>query len=623
MRVYLFIICFFFSITAFSQKGNTQRDEEKDTLKTVIRQWVWAEDHQTKISIPIDTFMTEFHIYNPVYKQSIGGVDLGNLGTPSTSNVFSDRNNSSDFIFNRAFMPYFIRGKNLPFFNTNKAFTNLEYSMSGKPIDEGRIKALHTQNINPYFNFGILYNSMASTGAYLNQEAKNTNFGLWFSYNKNHYSMYACWVNNEAKSQENGGIIENQESEGLVPVNLNTPKTLVYNRDIIISQSAYLGRKDEDTIKTKEFEPYISLTHTFSYERNHRIYSDNKKYSDFYENYYVDSTSTRDSIYQRSITNTLQLKVHDRIFTWLRAGGRAEIGHEKLDYYNFRDYIRPINTKDDKNIFASVSLFSQSGSFLRWNATIKHFIDGRRKNDFELSANIIKPLHLFGDSSSLEISVYEKNKTPSYFEEHFFANNIRWDKNFDKTRTRNIKGIYSYPKYGIKAGANIQEIDEMIYFGKDAIPEQSNNLIYIYSGFLDFSLDIWKLKFINKIVWQKSSDENVVHIPQLSIYTSLNYNFKLFDVLHFQTGVCANYRSKHYSYKYMPASGIFYNQKEIESSEYAILDAYINFKLKRTVFFLKGRHLNSLWTGKRYFPVVNQPLHDFTIKFGIQWKFYN
>ena len=140
----------------------------------------------------------------------------------------------------------------------------------------------------------------------------------------------------------------------------------------------------------------------------------------------------------------------------------------------------------------------------------------------------------------------------------------------------------------------------------------------------DFKFGIFNWQ--NLITFQKSSNETVLPTPTLNIYSNLFVRFTIARVLNCDLGVDGRYFTRYYAPEYIPGIGAFGIQ-ETEASRtkignYPILNAYANFKLQNTRFFIMLSHLNS-GDGGNYFFTPHYPLNQRIVRFGLSWNFFN
>ena len=56
---------------------------------------------------------------------------------------------------------------------------------------------------------------------------------------------------------------------------------------------------------------------------------------------------------------------------------------------------------------------------------------------------------------------------------------------------------------------------------------------------------------------------------------------------------------------------------------FAMLDFFVNAKIKQTRLYLKAEHINSSITGNSFYSSPSYPYRDFLIRFGLVWNFFN
>ena len=91
-----------------------------------------------------------------------------------------------------------------------------------------------------------------------------------------------------------------------------------------------------------------------------------------------------------------------------------------------------------------------------------------------------------------------------------------------------------------------------------------------------------------------------------------------------QLGFDVRYFTKYSAYGNMPATSMFYLQKEdAEIGNYPYVDVFLNFKVKRTNFVVKYDHVNTDLLSSNYFMALHYPMQRRMLKFGISWTFYD
>ena len=157
----LFTIAISLPLISLSQRADDFMEEEmpqsapQKEVKPEIKLWHLTGYGAFQDSTRLDTMLTNFHLYNPVYKNTITATYLGNYGLPYLDNDFFNRKSDVDFFFLRTREAYILTPSKLKYYNTRTPYTLLDYSQSESKSrkNETRFNVLHTQNVNPYLNF--------------------------------------------------------------------------------------------------------------------------------------------------------------------------------------------------------------------------------------------------------------------------------------------------------------------------------------------------------------------------------------------------------------------------------------------------------------------------------------
>ena len=164
----------------------------------------------------------------------------------------------------------------------------------------------------------------------------------------------------------------------------------------------------------------------------------------------------------------------------------------------------------------------------------------------------------------------------------------------------------------------------MIYFNDAYLPVQNGGSVQVLSLRLQQNLRWRALNWNNTITYQKSSDEYVLPLPQLAIYSNLFLQFKLAKVLDVQMGVDMDYYTSYYAPSYQPSTMTFCNQHEIKCGNYPYMNAYINMQLSRARFFVLFSHVNQgSLGGQDYFSIPHYPLNPRRFLMGVSVNFLN
>lgn len=381
----------------------------------------------------------------------------------------------------------------------------------------------------------------------------------------------------------------------------------------------------------------LSISHEMRYSKNSREFFDENLNDAFYDDkeLFIDSTKTHDKVSQILFGN--KISFHFRYFDKFSA--RLSFYDEQITY-GYTDtlisssFVNPdqdtIISKETEQKYSNgnVSIFLNTILFnhVIFSGYGEYYIYGHKKQNSNIDLNFAYKLW-----RNTEISLEGKysNSRPNYFYENFSSNNFiwkndhlwrieEWDAGF---AIRNTKlNLYAKIRYG--------QISNHIFLDSTVNVKQYDGQINIISGELSKKLTLGPVNSITKFVYQQSTNQSVLSLPEYNLYQSIYYerltHFKATGgKLLWQVGVDYRYISKYMADGYMPTSGLFYRQYSHEQLDYHCFDVYINFTIKRLRFYLKYDNINSAISKNFYFAGPYYPAPEPLFKFGLAWTFYD
>ena len=665
VRSFLFFFLMLFAIFLQAQpairSGMESQDQEKSKTKEVapgVSLWYLDGFGAFRDSTKLDTLQDYVHIFNPVYKTAWTATYLGNYGLPSEDNNFFNRNYRTSYFFAHSREAYIITPSKLKYFNTNTPYTRLDYTQSENKSknNETRFNVIHSQNINPWWNFTFRADLAKSDGQYLYQSTKNNSTSIYSTYIKDNWSVHAGFITNRLGNDENGGLTSDSLLQGgkdprYWNVNLNSSSTSLRN-NYFFSDTEYRIGKLIDTVETQKprFRPIFGIIHSFEMNTNKHDFTDKESTEDafFRNNYYSDSYTT-DSIRFHRITNTFQLKQYENDSKKFSFGKRVFIGFEidhgsmpgkyvenraQKDYPTWIFGPAPADRVKDSlvlrtdihytNTFIGGGIFRETGRFWKWNFTGKFYTTGRNAGQTELSGLIYKPLPFLGDSlASISFSGSIENRVPDYFQENFMSNHYKWAQNLSMEQRMIAGGVFRMPQRNFELGANYAIINNFIYNDTLGIPDQTSKELLILSAYIDKDFHYRGLHLRTRILWQKASDETYIHLPEWSAFISGYFQFTISKVMLAQLGSDLRYNTSYYADAYSPATGLFYLQNEKKYGDYPYIDVYASLRLKRTRVFFKYMNVGTNFLDGVYMTTSHYPMNRATFRLGVSWAFYD
>jgi len=579
----------------------------------------------------VDTIHQNYQISNPIDRFSIANSFNGNLGSPIQSKLYFDRPENTDFIFSNAYFPYLMNVKSATFYNTKTPYSNIDYNTGGTTFrDEDHIKFLFTANANKKLNFGTTLDYIYATGEYKDQSSKRFSGSLFGSYLGKHYSATGFVATNNMSNFENGGTKDSVliNPEGIATKDIQTrllgysnykQNQIYYNHQYSVGFERAV-RINEDSVRM-DYVPVTRFAHTIKLDDVRKRYYEPITDTTFYKNTYFPKIQTNDSSALQTLTNTVSISLVEEFNKWMPFGLTAFVENEIQRYTFNKDTLIDKMYQSTTKIGGVLS--KQRGQIFKYNILGELSLIGYKAGNFRLEGNVGGFFKLWNDSISLVANGFVRNESASYFLQHYESNHFIWNNDFSNIYRTHIGGTFSIPTRLFSLNVNVENVTKYIYFNSDALPTQYSGNIQILAANLKQNFHVGKFWLENNIVYQVSSQQSRLPLPALTLYHNLYYDDVWFKVLSMQVGVNVRYHSAYYAPSYMPATGQFYSQSKIMIGNYPVMNAYLNFHLKRTRFFFEYYHVNHLFMKGAYFSMPNYPIDPTITKIGVSWNFYD
>ncbi len=619
--------------------------------------WHISRDYNRVTIGPLDTTLTDFRIDYPFYLHDVGDMAQGALGQTSLPLNYFRRPQSSDFAFADPYYAYTYNMENVPFYNTKRPLIRMGYIESGqKRYREENFNIMVAQNISPTTGFNVDYRSHSTRGLYAWSRTKNHNVAVAFSHTGKRYSVHAAYYNNHIEQQENGGVVgvwaiadtTFQHPSG-VPMKLADAQARnIYRNNAFFVTQSYgipLQRMTESDFSLADLSA-VYIGHSFQYSSWSKVYTDrNRPYVDerdhrdengafvpatgnYYDNWYIDPAQSRDSLYERVISNRIFVQAQP----WDRNGVvgtiDAGVGVDLHLYSQFGagDYLSGGYRKVKKtSYFAYGSVGGKIKKYVDWDANIRFYPSGYRGGDLEIGARLALTGYIRRHPLILEGRFSMERRTPSYWQENLFSNHFMWSAPLNKENETRFEVKFTVPDFAFEAGVWQGIVGDKVYYGSDSRIAQHGGSVGLTSAYVRKDFRLGGLHLDNRVLLQWSTDQEVVPVPLLSAYLSYYYEFWVVrNVLRLQIGLDGHYHTKYHAPSYNPALSAFYNQREVDVGNYPYVDAFVMGKWKRMRIFLKYQHLNKgLFGNGEYFALAGYPLNPGMFKIGISWGFYD
>ncbi len=651
--------------------------------KRIIRWTHEREFHRMDVRQPDTSYNYWFHDY-PFYRKDVNATWLGVAGSAVQYYNWFNRASENGVSFYNPYEAWTYSAKTLPMYNTKTPYTELAYFgtiFADSQKESDNLHILTTQNLFPTLNYTLEYDRFGGNGIMQNEKTTNKTFVASANYLGKRYVMHAGYIHNKVIRNENGGTSDNKMVSDTTldareyPVNLSDASTTVIRNTLFLDQQyripftfirniqnrkidkafkdsvmasgdsariASLGdllakRKEEreaaDTLGDNNITTAF-IGHSSEYSVFRKSYEDqitDNAGRSFYNNVFnYHPTTSFDSVRVMKLENRVFLRLQpwsdNAIVSKLNGG----IGNRLLNFSVLDPmFLKGTTNKVWNSAFVYAGVEGQLKDYIHWDATGDYVFLGDQMNDLSVKANARLDLFPFRRARKSPVSLdlhFETNlEEPEYYHQHYYSNHYKWDNEFGKISTTKIQGGLNIPKWRAGARVGYALLSGNVYYDSTGVVRQNNNPMSVLSASLDKNFVLGPLHLDNRILFQVSSDQDVIPLPALAVNSRwyLQLNVKR-NIMQMQLGAEAWYNTKYYSPGWNPAVGAFYNQKEVKYNNGPVIDAFVNIQWKRACIFVKFENVGKGWPMDKadYFSAHHYIRTQTALKLGIFWPFY-
>lgn len=599
-------------------------------------------------SSPVDTIPYNFQNSALYEGNSASKAYLGNFGSPSYDRIFSHRSIEPTFLFLNGFSDFVPTPDQVAYYNTKVPIAIVNYHTGGGMLNrEERFRTMLSMNANKKLNFGGRFDYVYARGFYQNQRVRQLNYQLFSSYTSDRYSFHTYLNPYDFQNFENGGITDDDyildpesKQSGKNPIDSRSIP-VVFGDDVSnsIKGGSYffthrynLGfyRDVEsgdsidvpDSLLLSEFVPVSSIVHTAKIDNNSRTFRGYGIPADYYPHTFLSPDSTVDATSYWSVKNTIALSLREGFNKWAKAGLTAYL------HTDFRSFELPDSITKNRSSYSETvvniggELSKRTGKILTYIINGELGVVGKEMGQFKLSGELNTRFPLLKDTIQFKARAHIKNLLPNFYHRHYHSNHFYWDNDFSFEQRVRISGDLESTRLMMGLNFTMDNISNYIYFDKEGVKQHSGSVQVIGATmYKNFSFGIFNWE--NNVTVQKSTAEEVLPLPLLTVYSNMYLKSKISKVLTFQLGVDCRYFTSYYAPAYEPALGQYYVQNETKVGNFPLTNVYINCHLKQARFFAMLYNAGVGFLGKNYFSTPHYPINPMVFKLGVAVNFLN
>ncbi len=627
--------------------GNSPQQQDTTTRKTNTNKWssndvqihsikAWSQQ-RTYPDSSIHTFHRRPFV-QPWYR------DLGNMGSPVRNLLFTPREQIGLSLGYDIFDVYRYRTSELLYYHTTRPYSEFTFRLGGKAEQMAQI--FHTQNIRPNWNVAVQYRKLTSPGFYKIQRNNfdNTSATTHYTSKNQRYTLFGAVAYNKQQHDANGGILAdsllNDERFGdrqTIPVgfdndaySLRRSSVTNIHRDLSLLVQQRYTRGPVDTLYNEDSTQFSThLTPRFSI--SHRLDFSSEKFQ--YKDLRPDSLRYA-PLFQATIAASDSVQM-DHI--WHRADNRLMLDgfigpDEKQLQFSAGVGIRYdqfttayVSGEDKRNVFSNYLAGTIAKEALEqgqwfYQANVQFYLTGQPAGDFVLNAELGKSLKQIGELSvGFRQQLSEAPYNYTLYQNHY----TRIENSLGKQSTTLLYGQYRNEKWKLSGGVRNYVLGNYIYLGNDQLPAQHTDIFSLTQAWARKAFHVGILVLDNEIVFQQTTANAPVNVPQLMGRHQLSIESRLFrNALQMAAGIEVRYHTAYNADGYSPFMGRFYYQTAYQVNNKPEGSVFFNFRIKRMRAYIMMDQLQQFFYTNNI-AAPGYPMQNAMLRFGFCWVMIN
>jgi Putative porin len=561
------------------------------------------------------TSLTGLQSYQPLFQKGVYSQDLGNYLTPRGLIIPSTPNSIGARYGFHAFDDFSVVPDSVTYIDTRSPYTSLDYVQGSK--GQQRMYVTHSRNVTARWNLTAMIRRMGARkllGAVntTDRQAGHWSFGLTSRYYSKsaRYQLLAQVISMSHLHYDQGGIlpsVSDSTTKDLYDYNLSTVNLKgVTTTDKRVTGRLYhqYGISTDSSLQVFNQLDILSRTNQFS-DPNTR------SNAAFYPAIYSDSNATSDKV------TYLQSEVR-----WGVKGIKSFLFYAlyyKARYYKYEILNSTALAKEGLNTIVGGELRGKLHK--AWNASVSG--EWSPASSEQVAEGSV--LHKL-----LEVRYKHMQYTPTFQEQLYDGNHIRWDNSFDLIQLQQLTALLHlrYKSIRISPDTKWMRFKNYVYIDQFAHPAQFKNDLEVWSSTINLTLNkrLWILE--NTFQYNFSSDDNILRVPETVNQTRLLLQGYLFKKATFmQVGVDVFFRSAWVGNRYMPVTQQYYLGNAGSTfnrlDAYALCDVFLTMQVKTARFFVKMAYVNQGLGSNGYLVTPYYSGMTRTFEFGINWQFFD
>ena len=451
------------------------------------------------------------------------------------------------------------------------------------------IKATHNQSFTDFLDFKLDLTKFSHEGNFIREYLKlyDVNTYLSFSNKEQSYNAKLMLTYQKITMDENGGLSNttsiNMDDPLLNPVKLATAQNVSKNRYHSFSHQYRLSEQ-------------ISIFNSLSLLKRHKTYTDSSPNSGFYQNVFLDSTQTNDSIKYNYFSSRLGLKYKHFSLSHL-------LNRRQMSYY--------ISDSTDTDNGLAVSYNPSNTEF---NLSLSYYQSGQYCVDIE---------KVFGKYKQHRLLLLAARQSVPINYNNYISNHFRFQTNYEGQNTQSVSYTFKSTSL-VRLKSRLKHYTNYLYFDKFSQLRQYSSSIFYTTNELSLHWVLGNFKGTHSVHHQWTDRSSIFRVPDFSTSASIWFEKTLFDAsLLLKMGLKGHYFTPYKANTYNPSLAEFYLQDQTEIGGFPLVDAFVNFQIGSMNANIQCQNLVYQLTSHPHYFIPDYLSQVGLIKFSLIWKLSN
>lgn len=394
------------------------------------------------------------------------------------------------------------------------------------------------------------------------------------------------------------------------------------------------GEEEEEQRDNRIFIPVTSFFHDFQLEQGSRRWlSLDPAFEKEYPKPIIPKPTggryfPNDYFHVLKISNTLGVELMEGFHKWAKMGIAVFVSYDIVRYTQpLMDEEDALRLKVDKietlkatenTVYVGGRIGSKSFKYFDYYVWGQLGVAGAQAGEIEVKGELNTHIPLMKKEVGLSATVDLLNTRPSYFLRHYKASLHEWNQDLAMIQMLRIGGVLDIPFTKTRVHVGVETLQNPMFANKKGEPIQERTNTRVLALGLDQKFSWRFINWENSIVWQKSSNQSIIPLPDLSVYSNFYLRFLIAKVMTLQLGADAKWHTAYHAPYYEPSTQLFRAQSDVMiGGGIPLVNAYANLHLKRTKFFFKYYNIGALIAKPNNFSMPMYPTYPPVLRMGV------